>query len=221
MSEQHAGKYITDVLTLHAGPRPEAPPRRTSGGGTVADAPPKVRRQLSLSAAARSRRKTLAIRHVSGHRLVALLEIISPANKDLEEHIEEFLNKMEDALRQGIHLLVVDLFGPGPHDPDGIHGAIWDRLGDVPEAAPADEPLTLAAYVADTPVRAYLEHLAVGRPLPDMQLFLDPGYYIDTPLETTYQATWLGTPQPWREVLEAGSVARGKRKAAKRRRRPR
>src|SRR5260370_8961439 len=156
MSEQHAGKYITDVLTLHSGPGPLEPP--TSGGLAVAEAPPKVRRQMSLSATAKSRRKTLAIRHISGHRLVALLEMVSPANKDRSEHVQEFLDKMDEALGHGIHLLVIDLFPPGRRDPTGMHGAIWDRLGDEPEDLPAGEPLTLSAYDADIPVTAYLEH---------------------------------------------------------------
>jgi hypothetical protein len=129
LSEQHAGKYITDVRTLHAEPRPPERPGPPSGGLAVAVAPPRVGRRLTLSAAARSRRKTLAIRHVSGDRIVALIEMVSPANKDRPEHVRDFLAKMEDALRYGIHLLLLDLFPPGPNDPVGMHGALWERLG--------------------------------------------------------------------------------------------
>jgi hypothetical protein len=94
MSEQHAGKFIADVLTLHGDtPAPEPLPRLTSGGVAVAEAPPRVRRQLSLSGSARSLRKTLTVRHVSGHRIVALLEMVSPANKDRREHVDEFVDK--------------------------------------------------------------------------------------------------------------------------------
>lgn len=171
------------------------PPRVTTGGLAVAEVPPKVRRQISLPPTARSRRKTLTIRHVSGHRIVALLEMVSPANKDRAEHVEEFIDKLEDALRFDIHLLLLDLFPPGRHDPRGMHGALWDRLGDDSEEVPPSEPLTLAAYVANTPIRAYVEHLAVGSSLPEMPLFLDPYYYVNAPLEATYQTTWCGTPQ--------------------------
>lgn len=201
MSEQHAGRYVADVLTLQTGPT--RTPARVPAGLAVAEAPPKVRHQFSLSDTARSRRKTLAVRHVSGHRLVALIEIVSPANKDRREHVQEFLNKAEDALRYGVHLLVVDLFLPGPHDPGGVHGALWDRLGDTPPELPSREPVTLAAYVADSPVKAYVEHVAFGQALPDMPLFLDPDYYINVPLEATYESTWRGTPEPWRQMLEA------------------
>ena len=203
MSEQHAGKYLTDVLTLHRPGSVQSPPRTISGGVAVAEAPPQVRRRLTLSPAARSRRKTLAIRHVSDHRIVALLEIVSAANKDRKEHLDEFLNKLEDALSHGIHVLVVDLFPPGKRDPRGVHGALWKRLGDKPERPPPDEPLTLASYVADTPIKAYVEYVAVGSVLPEMPLFLDPEVYIKTPLEATYQKAWESTPEVWREVLEA------------------
>src|SRR6266849_3196420 len=90
--EQHAGRSIPDVLTLHASPAFPEPfhlPPDTSGT-TLAEAPPKVRRRHSFQPTAQGRRRSMAIRRVSGHRLVALLEILSPANKDRREHVEEF-----------------------------------------------------------------------------------------------------------------------------------
>src|SRR5262245_49787846 len=84
LAEQHAGRLIPDLLTLHLsnGDVAARPTLATDSGGTaVADAPPKMRRKHSV-AAAKGRRRSLAIRHVSGHRLVALLEVVSPSNKD-------------------------------------------------------------------------------------------------------------------------------------------
>lgn len=201
MSEQHAGRYIADILTLQTDV-PRVQSGVEFGGVAVADAPPKVSRKLSLSATARTRQKTLTIRHSSGHRIVALLEIISAANKDRREHVEEFLNKAEEALNHGIHLMLVDLFPPGKYDPCGMHGALWQRLGDAAEEVLQDEPLTLSSYVADSPITAYLERTAPGRILPEMPLFLDPDHYVNVPLEATYQSTWRGTPEPWRQLLE-------------------
>ena len=62
-------------------------------------------------------RRTLTIRHVSGDRVVALLEMVSPANKDRPMSVEQFANKAEMALREGVHLVLLDLVPPGPHDP--------------------------------------------------------------------------------------------------------
>src|SRR5437764_1152859 len=87
LAEQHAGKFVADVLTLHGsqanGEPAQIPP--SAGGLAVADAPPKVRRKLTGTETYRQLRRTLAIRHVSGHRLIAVIEVLSPANKDRPE----------------------------------------------------------------------------------------------------------------------------------------
>jgi hypothetical protein len=207
LAEQHAGQLITDVLTLHASPEPREPlpplPPDT-GGIAVAEAPPRVRRKQTVDTAELVRRRSLAIRHVSGHRLIALVEIVSPANKDRPGHVEEFVEKAASALERRVHLLLIDLFPPGPHDPHGLHSNIRQRLNAYEEAydLPATEPLTLAGYDAGPPVEAYLEHLTVSGSLPQMPLFLRPDRYVNVPLEPTYQSAYRGMPAYWRDVLE-------------------
>lgn len=206
LAEQHAGRSIADVLTLHASPVTSEPmPWPPATGGTaVAEAPPRVRRKHRVEQTTMARRRTLAIRHVSGHRLIALVEIVSPANKDRARHIEEFATKVVSALDAGVHVLLVDLFPPASHDPYGMHGVILQRLeqSDEPYDLPADEPLTLASYAAGEGVDMFVEHVAVGAPLPEMALFLRPDRYIEVPLEQTYQAAYQGMPAFWRDVLE-------------------
>src|ERR1017187_4275371 len=104
MSEQHGNKFVADVLTLERPVPDEATTRATAGGLALAEAPPKVRREESLSPTAGSLRKTLTIRHATGHRIVALVEIVSRANKNREDHVEKFLDKIENALAQGLHV---------------------------------------------------------------------------------------------------------------------
>jgi hypothetical protein len=70
------------------------------------------------------------------------------------------------------------------------------------EPRPADKPLTVAAFDADGPLTAYVDPVAVGDPLPDAALFLAPGWYVNVPLEQTYQASWAVTPQPIRDLVE-------------------
>ncbi len=205
LPEQHAGRTIADVLTLHASPVTEPSlPFSTTGGTAVAEAPPRARFRESVETEALARRRSLAIRHVSGHRLVALLEIVSPANKDRQQSVDDFAAKAVDALDAGIHLVVVDLFPPGPYDPQGMHGAVRRRLGQPEESyeSPAAEPLTLASYVAGARVDIYMEQISVGAVLPEMPLFLTPQRYVDLPLESTYQAAYQGMPSFWRGVLE-------------------
>ena len=65
-----------------------------------------------------------------------------------------------------------------------------------------NQPLTLAAYDAGPPTKAYVQPLAVGDSLADMPLFLAPSWYVEVPMELSYQAAWRGVPRRWREVLE-------------------
>jgi hypothetical protein len=169
----------------------------------VAEAAPRVRYKRTVEPAALARRRSLAIRHVTGHRLVALLEILSPANKDRASHVADFVAKAVSAIDAGVHLLLVDLIPPGTWDPLGIHGAVLQMLdpSGEPDHPPADEPLTLTSYAAGEQVEIYLEHLAVGAALTNMPLFLRPDRYVDVPLEQTYQAAYAGMPLFWREVL--------------------
>ena len=210
---------MADILTLHGtspqpGGLPPLPP--ATGGTALAEAPPRVRRRHTVERVALTRPRTLAIRHVSGHRLVALLEIVSPGNKDRGDHLDAFTVKAASALEHGIHLLVVEVFPPGPRDPQGIHEVILRVL--EPTGAryelPANEPLTLASYVASTKIEVYLEHVARGHPLPEMPLFLLPDRYIPVPLEATYMAAYRGTPEYWRRVLEGSGLYSGSSPAA-------
>lgn len=206
LAEQHAGSSIADVLTLHATPAAGDPPPSlpVTGGTLVAEAPPRVQRKQTVEPAGLARRRSLAIRHISGHRLIALVEIVSAANKDRPQHVDEFAAKAVSALDAGVHLLLFDLFPPGRHDSGGMHGVIRQRLDDSEETydLPAQEPLTAASYAAGPRVEIYLEHFAVGSPLPEMPLFLSPDRYVNVPVEPTYQAAYRGLPAFWRRILE-------------------
>jgi hypothetical protein len=150
-----------------------------------------------------SRQRSLVIRHSSGDRIVALIEILSPANKHTRRALDDLVDKLVAALEDGIHVLVIDALPPTPRDPDGIHGVIWDRLLAGTYQAPADDPLTLVSYAARQAITAYVEPFHVGQSLMDMPLFLQPDRYVLVPLETTYSNAWSGVPHRWRTVIEA------------------
>jgi hypothetical protein len=205
LGEQIAGSLGPDVLTLQTPAAQEPGSRRElEGAVAVAVAPPKVRLTLRAEIDQYAlKRRTVVIRHVSNHRIVALIEILSPGNKDSRHAVRSFLDKAMSALAHGIHLLLLDLHPPGPRDPQGMHALLWERLSDAAPVPPADKPLTLAAYVAGAVATAYVEPLAVGDTLPDMPLFLDPEQYVNVPLEATYRAAYEGVPRYYRQILEA------------------
>jgi hypothetical protein len=208
MAEQHAGETIPDVLALHtsdpdAGPLPEP----TGSVATITKTRPKVDSRLTASASPKGKRRTIAIRHVSGHRVVALVEIVSPANKDRKSHVSAFVNKMVAALQLGIHVLLIDLFPPGKHDPNGMHGAVWDRFDpDEDGAPPEDQPFALAAYTGGNPAKAYVSFVAVGDTLPAVPLFLTPERFVNLELELGYTEAYAGMPEFWHNVIEKRSA---------------
>lgn len=200
LSEQHAGRVIADILTLHDDAPIDA---RPAGGVAVLDAPPQIGRKITASenATYRALRRTLAVRHVSEHRLIALIEIASPANKDRPQSVQDFITKAVGAIRAGCHLIVEDLFAPTLHDPHGLHGQIWQYFDTEDYILPAKKPFTLAAYCASELPDAYVIHLAPDDDLPQMPLFLTTDAYVNVPFAAAYDAAWRGVPAYWRETL--------------------
>lgn len=205
LAEQIAGDIVPDVLTLQASDQAVSPTTSlTKGALAVEEAPPRVA-LMSESEEIDDyalHQRSLTIRHTSGDDVVAIVEIVSPGNKQVRVMLEQFVNKASGALVQGIHLLVVDLFPPGRHDPEGIHGAIWEQFSRNPFELPADRRLTLVAYAANVLRKAYIEPTAVGQVLQDMPLFITDRLYVNVPLERTYMEAYATVPERWRSVIE-------------------
>jgi len=188
-TDQRVSGYEPDV-SVHSRPT-RAAPAAVSGGLAVAVAPPRMKRvaQLETEAEAFARRKNrIVVRHSRGE-VVAVIEVVSPGNKDRDHSVSRILGKVREFLRHGLSVLLIDPFPPGEFDPVGLHGAIraaW--LGDTAHAE--DPPPAVVSYDAGEPLTAYLEPLAIGGELPDAPLFLEPGVYIPLPLEATYRAAW-------------------------------
>jgi hypothetical protein len=211
LSEQHAGQVVPDVLTLSTRTATDAAPR-PDGVVAVAEAPPRVQMRMVAGedATYRMARRTLAIRHRSGRRLVAMVEIVSPGNKDGRQHVEQFVDKAVAALQHGIHLLVVDLLPASPEAAAGMHGAIWEIVGGEFELSDP-HALALAAYIADRMPQALVNLVHVGSVLPEMPLFLSIDWYINLPLEPSYMAAYRGLPGIVRDVVEGRAPAETKR----------
>ena len=143
----------------------------------------------------------IVIRHISYHDVIAMIEIISPGNKSSRHGLRAFVDKAISVLRLGIHLVILNLFPPGPCDPQGVHKSIWDEFIDNDFVLPPDTPLTLASYVGGPVPEAFIEPTAVGLSLPEMPLFLTPEVYVPLPLEATYQSAWEAVPSFWRDVI--------------------
>lgn len=203
MADQVAGPGNPDVLGLQRSqPVGGRVPVRDGAGATTMTEPAVRFRDTAERRPPIRRRKRVAIRHVTGDRVVALVEIISPGNKSSQDAVRSLANKLAEYLDGGIHLLVLDLFPPGRRDPNGVHPLIWSAFKKVSFQLPAGKPLTLAGYAGGDVPRAFVEPVAVGDPLPEMPLFLTPEEHVKVHLEVTYQAAWAEVPARWRDVLE-------------------
>jgi hypothetical protein len=208
LAEQIASDYVPDLLTLRAASPADFDRGGQDGGGvSVLVEPPKATVVDFLDEASvkaillASRQRYVAIKHVTGNRTVAMIEVVSPGNKSGRAAVKKFVDKIAAAFEQGIHIVLLDVLPPTRATPGGMHAAIWEEF-DGRYAPDLLKPLTPAAYNAKPRITCYVDPLAVGDPLPDLPLFLTEDQYVNLPGEATYIGAYKGVPQIWRSVIE-------------------
>ena len=212
LGEQQAGAVGPDVLTLNGPEAVQAPSEvyavdPLASSPTVRstrDVPPQVHATQVFddeTAFYLSRQRRLAIRHASGDRVIAIIEIVAKSNRHTRLALEQFADKVIGALQTGVHVVLIDLYPHGMHDPHGLHDYVWKRMLAGSYQPEADLPLTLVSYTAGQTIQAWIEPIAVGATLTPMPLFLTREHYISLPLEQTYMRAWHGMPARWQEVI--------------------
>ena len=201
-AEQVVRPREADVLVLHE-PASLFAPANGTGGVAMAQTEPQARLRVSMPRVKPpdQRQRRVVVRHVSGDRVVALVEIVSPSNKDRPDSVLDFAEKVAASLWNGVHVLVLDVFPPGRADPFGMPGAVTEVHGEEPPEVPPGEPLTFASYAAGPRVNAFIEFRSVGAELPTVPLFLTADRYVDVPLGPAYDRAWAETPARWRDVI--------------------
>jgi hypothetical protein len=123
-----------------------------------------------------------------GATLVAVVELVSPGNKDRDEACSAFASKCAAYLQRGIGLVVVDIVTTRRAN---LHNARVERLGHPAAAMPADASLYATAY---RPARRQEQNLidvwlgpcAVGQSLPELPLALRGADCLPLDLDGTY-----------------------------------
>ena len=203
MVEQRTGAWEPDVLAIER--RGDAPRSEfTTDGGVATLAPPATRyvdRTTNQIHATRANR--IVVKHHLG-RTIAVIEIVSPGNKDSRAAYSDFIDKVIDFLHAGVHVLLIDLFPPTKRDPFGLHKVVWDVFEEKDFALPVGKDRTLASYETGKIHACYVETIGVGDTLPDMPLFLANCWHVPVPLEATYRTTWDASPEDFRVAVETG-----------------
>jgi len=130
--------------------------------------------------------------HIDWHgQLIAAIELVSPRNKDRKDARVRYAGRTLGYLRQGVHLLLVDVFAQPTNF--SFADAISDDLG--LEEPPASTPLAMGYRVGwtvplgdamGTSVALWRRPLVVGQPLPELPLALDEDTAVVIDLEATY-----------------------------------
>jgi hypothetical protein len=130
---------------------------------------------------------------LGGAELRAAIELISPANKDRAGSRRTFAAKCAGHLKHGIGLVIVDIVTARAAN---LHKELFAVL-EVKSRRPVwHSPTGLyATAYRPVPVRknprveVWPEVLALGKPLPDMPLWVSPEFSVPVRLEQSYVAT--------------------------------
>jgi len=129
-------------------------------------------------------------------RLVAAIELVSPANKDRPESRRTFVAKCAALLQHQVSVTIVDLVTIRT---DNLYGELLDFIGQTDPALQASATTTYAVACRATKagpkprdpwqLETWLQLLQAGQPLPTLPLWLAENLSIPLDLEESYEAT--------------------------------
>ncbi len=122
--------------------------------------------------------------------LVAVIELVSPANKDRPEKRNAFVGKCAALLQKGIAVSIVDVVTTRQFN---LYAELMAFLGQSDPTMGAELPATYAASCRwlvrgeRATLQTWSHVLAVGQPLPTLPLWLTPVRVIPLDLEASYE----------------------------------
>jgi Protein of unknown function (DUF4058) len=128
----------------------------------------------------------------AGHRLVAAIEIVSPANKDRTETRRAFVAKCAALIEDRVCVAIVDLVTSRTAD---LYRDLLEVLGGTDPSLPdAASPIYAVACRATRReaawlVETWMRTLSIGQPLPTLPLWLADDLSVPVDLESSYEET--------------------------------
>jgi hypothetical protein len=165
-----------------------------NGGGvaTAVWAPPRPTLAVETDLPALDEYEVCVYDTKSGRRLVAEVEIVSPAYKDRPEHRRAFVAKCAALLQEHVCVAIVDLVTTRTSN---LYGDLLELFGQA-DPSLADGPPPLYAVACRWArgggawlLEAWAHPLALGRPLPTLPLWLADNLAVPLELEPTYEET--------------------------------
>jgi hypothetical protein len=128
--------------------------------------------------------------HLDHQRLVAAIELVSPANKDRPEHRGDFIAKCAAMLRGNVCVTIVDVVTTRSAN---LYGDLIALFGQT-DPSLADGPLYAATcrWIKQDDCRlleTWSHRLGLGEPLPTLPLWLADDLSVPLHLELSYEET--------------------------------
>lgn len=127
-----------------------------------------------------------------GRRLVAAVEIVSPANKDRPEHRRAFVAKCAALLQNRVSVAIVDLVTTRSFN---LYAELLELIGQTDPSLEAMAPAIYAAACRMArkeeawSLETWAHPLAIGQALPVLPLWLADNFAIPLELEASYEET--------------------------------
>jgi hypothetical protein len=191
----HLGAYFEIDVCAYEGDgtsQPEFSARRDSGGvATARYAPPQPTLEIDGDLATEYAYEVLVYDQSHGRRLVAAVEIVSPANKDRAESRRAFAMKCAFLLHQGVCVSIVDVVTTRHYN---LYTDVLTLLGHADPAFAANPPIYAVTcrtrQLGSAPrLEAWAYPLTVGMPLPGLPVWLTDELHVSLELEESYEET--------------------------------
>jgi hypothetical protein len=193
----HSGAFVeVDVATFEKGVLgpPSGGADVGNGGGiaTAVWAPPRPTLAVVSDLPAPDEYEVRVYDRTSGRRLVAAVEIVSPANKDRSEHRRAFAAKCAALLQQRVSVTIVDLVTIRNFN---LYRDLLELAGQAdPSLGPEPPPLYAVACRGTKKgehwlLEAWAHALALGQALPTLPLWLADDLAVPLELEESYEQT--------------------------------
>jgi hypothetical protein len=189
---QHAKIDVTAYEKDEYDPDAVAPGATNGGVATAVWAPPQPTLAITTEAPDQDEYEVRVYDTKRHRRLVAAVEIVSPANKDRAEHRRLYLAKCAALLQRRVSVAIVDLVSTRQFN---LYGELLEWIGQADPSLTPNRPSLYAVACRwrtaanSWRLEAWAHSLAVSQPLPTLPLWLADNLAVPLELEATYEET--------------------------------
>jgi hypothetical protein len=193
----HLGAFAEIDVSAYEKDQPIAGLGKGNGGPTTALwSPARPTLDLATDLPAQDEYEVRVYDTERNQRLVAAVELVSPANKDRPEHRAAFVAKCVALLQNQVSVVIVDVVTVRL---DNLYADMLEMVKQSDPALGQDPPAIYAVACRATKasgkadqlwrLQTWLHTLQVGQPLPTLPLWLTANFSVALELEETYEET--------------------------------